>query len=203
MKHFILVQLLAFFCFSGISFGQSSSFPSNSGGPSSALTAKDFRVLPFAEEHKEIAFKATDRQIPNELIVTTGDHIHFYGKKRGRVVDVLGKPTGHVGKLVLMPPGDRGGTLTLKKAFGTTLFFTCVELAGNALDSKQIDLKEGNTYSWSIKTEGPNTVVRVLAPDNTEVSSQSVPKDKVLGIGFAGTVRNEGNEIDMTINFNR
>ena len=200
----LVVSLLSLFCFSGICWSQSSPFPSNSSaGQPPNLTAKDFRVLPFAEEHKEIEFKATDRQIPNELIVTTGDHVHFYGKKRGRVVDVLGKPTGHVGKLVLLPPGDRSGTLTLKKAFGTAFFFTSVEIPGNALDSKRVELKEGNTYTWSIKTEGPNTIVRVLASDNAEISSQSVPKDKVLGVGFAGTVRNEGNEIDMTINFNR
>jgi hypothetical protein len=186
-----------------VSWSQTSPFSSKAGTPAPTLTARDIHVYPFAEEHKDIKFKPTDRGIPNELIVTVTDHIHFYGKKRGHVVDLLGVPTGHVGKIVILPPGDRSGTLTLKKSFGTTLFFNCFEVAGDKLRSQEMKLTEGNTYNWSVKNEGENTVLRIVGPDNKEVISHTIESAKVLGVGFAGTVRNEGNELDMTITFDR
>ncbi|EDY21518.1 hypothetical protein CfE428DRAFT_0763 [Chthoniobacter flavus Ellin428] len=146
-------------------------------------------------------FKATDRSIPNELIVTTTDHIHMYGKKKSHVVQVLGVPTGHVGKLVMLPPGDRSGTLTIKKSFGTTLFFNCFELTGGKLDSQEMKLSEGVAYNWSVKNDGTNTTFRMTSPENKELAHHTIESANVQGIGFAGTVRNEGNEIDLTITF--
>lgn len=201
MKTVVLYSLV-FLLTLASAWSQTSSLPPHAGTPGAALTSKDIHVYPFAEEHKDMKFKATDRSVPNELIVTVTDHIHMYGKKKSRVVEVLGVPTGHVGKLVMLPPGDRSGTLTIKKAFGTTKFLNCFELAGDKLDSQEMKLSEGNTYNWSVKSDGTKTTFRITSPDNKEIASHTIESADVLGIGFAGTVRNEGNEIDLAITFN-
>jgi hypothetical protein len=191
---FLLMSLL------DCAWAQTSSLPNRNTTPGAALTSKDIHVYPFAQEHKDMLFKPTDRSIPNELIVTVTDHIHVYGKKKSHVVQVLGVPTGHVGKLVILPPGDRSGTLTIKKSFGTTLFFNCFELAGDKLDSQEMKLSEGVAYHWSVKNDGTHTAFRMTSPDNKEIA-HTIDSANVLGIGFAGTVRNEGNEIDLAITF--
>lgn len=200
MKILVLCSFLFISSLAGV-WSQTSSLPNRTAPPAAALTSKDIHVYPFAEEHKDMLFMPTDRSIPNELIVTTTDHIHMYGKKKSRVVQVLGVPTGHVGKLVMLPPGDRSGTLMIKKSFGTTKFLNCFELAGDKLDSQEMKLSEGGTYNWSIKNEGTNTTFRLTSADNKEIAHHTIESANVLGVGFAGTVRNEGNEIDLTITF--
>ncbi len=168
------------------------------------LTSHDIRVLPFAQEHRDVKFKATSREFPSELTVTTSDKIHFYGKRRSDAAPMArGKPTGHIGQVALMPPGDRQGSLVLKKAFGTTMYFAVLELPDDTLSSKQMELKEGKTYSWSVKSENGTTTLRVASADGIEMAVNHAPSDKVLGVGFAGTVRNQGNEIDMTITYDQ
>lgn len=89
----------------------------------------------------------------------------------------------------------------VKKDFGSTLFFSVIELPDDSLNSTQISLKEGKTYTWSVKSENGLTTLRVTGHDGVEISSTSAQTDKILGVGFAATVRNKGNEIDMTITY--
>ena len=176
--------------------------PAQAPATPAKLTARDIRVQPFAQEHKEIKFKSNTRELPSEFIVTTGDKIHFYGKRRtDGAPSVRGQPTGHLGQLVLLPKGDRSGTLSLKKAFGLIHFFAVLELPGDALNSKPIELKEGQSYTWNIKSENGQTTLHILGADGSEIASNSAPADKVQGVGFAATARNKGNEIDMTITY--
>ena len=167
------------------------------------LTARDIHVHPFAEEHRETKFKSNGSVLPHDLTVTTTEKIHFYGKKRTKgAPTILGKPTGHLGQLVLLPPGNRKGTISLKKAFGLIRFFAVLELPDDTLDSKDMTLKEGKSYTWSAQTENSRTTLRILAEDGTEICSANGPTDKVRGFGFAITARNEGNEVDMTVTYN-
>ena len=164
------------------------------------LTARDIHVHPFAEEHKATKFKSNSAELPREFTVTTTDKIRFYGRKRtGGAPSVRGKPVGHVGQLVLLPPGDRKGTIAVKKAFGLTRFFAVVELPDDTLDTKEAALKEGKSYAWTTKAENGRTTLRILAADGGEVVSISGPSDNIRSFGFAATARNQGNEIDMTI----
>ena len=166
------------------------------------LMGRDIHVHPFAEEHKAIKFKSNTTELPREFTVTTTDKIRFYGKKRtGGAPSVRGKPVGHVGQLVLLPPGDRKGTITVKKAFGLIRFFAVVELPDDALDTKEALLKEGKDYAWTTKAENGRTTLRILAADGSEIASISGPSDKVRSFGFAATARNQGNEIDMTVTY--
>ena len=166
------------------------------------LTARDIHVHPFAEEHRTIKFKSNSGELPREFTVTTTDKIRIYGKKRADgAPSVRGKPTGHLGQVILLPPGDRKGTISLKKAFGLARFFAVVELPDDTLDCKEITLQEGKSYGWTATGGNGVTTLRILAADGSEVASISGPTDKVRGFGFAGTVRNKGNEIDMTITY--
>ena len=166
------------------------------------LTARDIRVHPFAEEHRTIKFKVNSGEVPREFTVTTTDKIRFYGKKRTEgAPSVRGKPVGHLGQLILLPPGERKGIISLKKAFGLTRFFAVIELPDDTLDSKEVPLKEGKSYGWTATSANGVTTLRILAADGSELASTSGPTDKVRGLGFAGTARNKGNEIDMTITY--
>jgi len=176
--------------------------PASAQAPAAAakLTSRDIRVQPFAQEHKDTKFKANAREIPSEFVVTTTDKIRLYGKRRtDGAPSVRGQPTGHLGQLVLMPTGNRNGTLSLKKEFGLIHFFAVLELPDDALNSKPIELKEGKSYTWSVKSENGLTTLRIAGADGAEIASNSAPTDKVLGVGFAATARNKGNEIDLTI----
>ena len=194
------MKLAILFAFVAAFFTLSASAQAPAAAP--RLTPRDIRVHPFAQEHKDTKFKSNTREIPSELIVTTTGKIRFYGK---RGIDgaptVRGQPTGHLGQLALMPPGDRNGTLFLKKAFGLLHFFAVIELADDALNSKKIELKEGKNYTWSVTSDNGLTTLRIVGADGAEVASNSGPADKVLGVGFAATARNKGNEIDMTISY--
>ena len=166
------------------------------------LTSRDIRVLPFTQEHKTTKFKPNTRELPSEFIVTTTDKIRFSGKRRTEgTPTVRGQPTGHLGQVALLPPGDRSGTLSLKKKFGLIIFDAVLELPDDTLNSKQIELKEGMNYTWSVKVGNGLTTFRILGTDGAEIVSSSAPADKVLGVGFAATARNKGNEIDMTITY--
>ena len=169
------------------------------------LTSRDIRVLPFAREWKERIFKRNDREMPDELRVSvTADRIRISGKKKAGDTPRVGeKSVGNVGKLVLLPPGDRSGTLTAK--FPTTedvrYYFLVLELADGTLDSKDMKLAADTNYEWSARTDAGQTTLRVAVAGGTEVASSSAPSDAVKGVGFASTVRSQGNEVDVSITF--
>jgi hypothetical protein len=178
--------------------------PPKTGNQSAKLTARDIRVHDFAQEHKETKFKVNIRELPDELTVTRGDRVRIYGKRRiDGAPSVRGRGTGHLGKLVLLPPADRKGTIVLKRDFGTTFYFAVLELPDDELDSKQMKLKEGKSYEWSVKSENGRTTLRVIDANGTEVASNAAETDKVLGVGFAATVRSQGNEVDLTISYDK
>jgi hypothetical protein len=134
--------------------------------PVAKLTARDIRALPFAREHKSVKFKPGTRELPDELTVSRTDHIRIWGKRKNDAAPVVrGVITGFIGQLALLPPGDRKGTLFLKKDFGGTEYFATLELSDDTLDSNQIKIKEGKTYPWTIKAEGGRTTLRVLDSD--------------------------------------
>ncbi len=164
------------------------------------LTAKDIHVFPFAREFKEQKFKSSSRDLPDELHVNIGTaSIHLYGKKRTDALRVQGRPTGHVGKAVLLPASDRSGTVVAKvpSAEEVTSYFAVIELA-DSLDTKPLKLDQGKTYNWTVKSENGTTTFKVT-DGATELAAFSNPTDSVEAVGFAATVRNIGNEADMTI----
>ena len=194
--------LLASALMLGASFGQAPIAPPKPSAPSAKPAPKDIRVLPFCREFKEQKFKANDREISDELRVTASDRIHIYGKKRGDVVRVTGRQVGHVGKLALMPPETRTGTLTVKvpTVEEVTHYFAVLEMADESLATKSLKLLKGKNYLWSLKVENGQTALRIVA-DGKEVESLTGATDQVKGYGFAATVRAKGNEADATITF--
>jgi hypothetical protein len=201
----ILPCLIVAFATSALSVkAQAPAAPVKPGSPPAKLTARDIRVHDFAQEHKETKFKPGTRELPDELTVTRSDRIRIYGKRRiDGAPNVRGRGTGHLGKLVLLPPGDRKGTLSLKRDFGTTFYFAVLELPDDALNSHPIKLKEGKSYEWSVKSENGRTILRVVDGNGVEIGSNAAETDKVLGVGFAATVRTQGNEVDLTMTYDK
>lgn len=167
------------------------------------LATGDIQVVPFAREHPQVKFKPNDREMPDELRATTTGQIRITGKKKvQQCPQVRGKPGCHVGKLVLIPPGDRTGKLSVKQPSANDLLyhFACVELPGEALDSKEIKLETGVEYTWEVKTAAETTTFTIRSKSG-DLVRMSAPKDKFLGYGIAATVRYKGNEADLTITF--
>src|SRR4051812_11327831 len=104
MKHHVILFIAAF----GIlAVGQSQSPPK--------LGANEIQVVPFTREHKTIKFKPNDREMPDELRVTTTGQIRITGKKKDSPCkQVRGKLACHNGKLVLIPAGERSGKISVK-----------------------------------------------------------------------------------------
>lgn len=194
--------IAAFALLIGSAWAQAPLAPAKPGTLLPKLTSKDFRVLPFCREFEHQKFKANDREMPDELRVTTSDRIHLYGKKRGDTVRVTGREIGHAGKVVLMPAGARSGTLTVKVSTveEVTHYFAVLEMADESLETKSLKLVKGKNYLWSVKEEGGQTAFRIMA-DGAEVASLTGGSDLVKGFGFAATVRAKGNEADATITF--
>jgi len=174
--------------------------PAAASPPAPKLATKDIRVLPFAREFKEQKFKSNDHEMPDELrvnVVTTG--LHLYGKKRGETARVQNRPTGHVGKVVLLPVGNRSGQLSVKVTWAeeVTYYYAVLEV-NDALETTVLKLVPGKNYDWSFKTENGQSTLKV-ADGAAELASLSGTADAVKGFGFAGTVRTKGNEADLTI----
>ena len=197
-----LVFIPAFAVLFSSSWAQAPLAPAKAATPVPKLTSKDFRVLPFCREFEHQKFKANDREMPDELRVTTSDRIHLYGKKRGDTVRVTGREIGHVGKVVLMPAGVRSGTLMVKVPTieEVTHYFAVLEMADESLETKSLKLVKEKKYLWSLKVEGGQTAFRIMA-DGAEIASLTGGTDLVKGFGFAATVRAKGNEADATVTF--
>lgn len=172
------------------------------GAAAPKLTARDIRGLPFCREFKEQIFKASDRDIGDELRVSSAVGLRISGKKRADSTRYNGRPVGHMGKVALMPPGDRSGKLTVKvpSSDDVTYYFAVIETAAGTLDTKVMELKLGKNYTWSLKTTDGQKAFVVL-DGATEVATLSGPEKDVKGFGFAATVRYKGNEADLLATF--
>ncbi len=170
--------------------------------PPVKLAQKDMRALPFSREFKETIFKATDRDVGDELRVTFAAGVHISGKKRGDTVRFNGRPVGHVGKIVLMPVGARAGKLVVRvpSAEEVTYYFAALETGAATLNAKPMTLAVGKTYVWSLKMEAGQTTLLVL-DGAVEVIKLTGAEADVKGFGFAATVRNKGNEADLQVAF--
>lgn len=142
---------------------------------------------------------------PDELrVVTTTNKIHLSGKKRVNNGNKGGgKPILHVGKLFLIAPTDRGGKLMIKSpsAHDATYYYAVIELDGDNLETKMLDLTVGKNYDWSATAQGGQTTLRI-SDAGAEIATVTAPTDKVKGIGFASTVRWKDNEADLTFTVN-
>jgi hypothetical protein len=171
---------------------------------SQSLTPKDVRIYPYWREEGTKKITATIG-FPDELrVVTTTNKIHLSGKKKvNNDSKGGGRPILHVGKLALIAPGDRKGKLMVKSpsAQDATYYYAALELDGDQLESKMVDLKVGKDYDWSATSQDGQTTLRI-SDAGAEVVTLTAPTEKVKGIGFASTVRWKDNEADLTITIN-
>jgi ribosomal protein L11 len=177
--------------------------PAKPATPVPKLTAKDIKVFRFAMEFKEQTFPMNDRDMPDELRVTTTERIHITGKKRGdSAARVKERMISNIGKVALMPPGDRTGKLTVKfpSAEEVRSYFATVQRVDDALETEEIHLVAGKTYKWSVKTISNDTVFTVTDGD-TDVTAITTPTNKLKRLGFAATVLNQNNEADLVVTF--
>jgi hypothetical protein len=82
-----------------------------------------------------------------------------------------------------------------------TYYYAVVELDGDNLETKRLELSAGKTYDWSVAAQNGQTTLRITE-GATEVATVTAPTEKVKGVGFASTVRWKDNEADLTITIN-
>lgn len=169
--------------------------------PPPKLSAKDFTVLPFCNTLSTQKLDPKQKKIFNELKVTTSDRIHIFGKKVYEAGWVGTALHFHLGKVVLAPPGDRTGTLSVKQPSGSdSISYYLVLDLGDKLKTKWVTLKKGPTYIWTLKTAAGVKKFTVLE-EGKEVCVLSAPEATVAGFGFAATARWPGNEVDLAAEF--
>jgi hypothetical protein len=177
--------------------------PGPAGNTSGRPSQKDIHVYRFSREFAEQKFDFNDVEMPDELRVTTTDKIHIVGKKREQKTQrVKGRLTGHIGKLALVTVGERTGKVMVKipPAQDVTYYFASLELTDDTLQTKIIELDAKKIYAWSVHSQNGQTTFRIV-DGATEVMQLAAPSDKVKGFGFAATVRNSGNEADLSMTF--
>ena len=107
-----------------------------------------------------------------------------------------------MGRVALLPLGDRGGKLTVKvpSSLDVTYYMIVFETADGKLEAKELTLAVGKTYTWSVKAES-GTVSYVVNEGATAVAKLSSPQANIKSFGFASTVRYKGNESDLLATF--
>ncbi|WP_206026094.1 hypothetical protein [Roseimicrobium sp. ORNL1] len=165
------------------------------------ITAADIRVLPFCAT---MSTKKLDPETPgifNELSVTKRDGFSIQGRKRNDSGRIDGEVIYHLGKLALVPAGDRTGKLSVEVPSKTnvTSYYAVLELA-DSLVSSQLKLEVGKKYTWSVASKDGQTLLRVMN-GNVQVGEVHTDTDKLVGFGFAASVRWEKNEADIHVTF--
>lgn len=203
MKTFALIALALAASLTSLS-AQAPLTPALHATPAPPLTPKDVRIFPFCREEENKKITSTIG-FPEELrVVTTTNKIHLSGKKRVNNGNKGGgKPLLHVGKLALIAAADHAGKLIVKSpsANDATYYHAVLELDGDNLETKRLELAAGKDYDWSVASQGGQTTLRITTA-GTDVATVTAPTDKVKGVGFASTVRWKDNEADLTITIN-
>lgn len=169
--------------------------------PPPKVTPKDVRDYPFCATMKSVRLNPKQKDMFDELRVTTSDRIRIHGKKKEDSGKVDGKVVYHNGKLALFPPLERSGAVTSKLAPTEDVrrHFAVLE-TGDALVVQELKLGEKTPHAWSITQSGESTVLKVIQEGQTTVTV-TAPTAQVTGAGFAATARWIGNEVDLSVTF--
>jgi len=169
--------------------------------PPPKITPKDVRNFPFCATMKEVKLNPRQKDMFDELRVTTSDRIRIHGKKKEDTGKVDGKVVYHNGKLALFPPLERGGMITSKHppTEDVRRHFAVLE-TGDALVAQELKLGENTPHAWTLTQAGGNTILKVIQEGQTTVTV-TAPTAQVTGAGFAATARWIGNEVDLSVNF--
>ena len=163
----------------------------NKKDPPSKITPKDVRDFPFCASMKAVKLNPKQKDMFDELRVTTSGRIRIHGKKKEDSGKVDGKVVYHNGKLALFSPLKRNGTTTSKlpPTEDVRRHFAVLE-AGDTLVMQEPMLGENTPHAWNLLHEGVSTTVTVTAP-----------AAQVTGVGFAATARWICNEADLSVTF--
>ncbi|HRH97844.1 MAG TPA: hypothetical protein PLB55_18030 [Prosthecobacter sp.] len=153
--------------------------------PPPKITPKD-ADFPFCATMKAVKLNPKQKDMFDELRVTTSDRIRIHGKKKEDSGKVGGKVVYHNGKLALFPPLERSGSLVSKHppTEDVRRHFAVLE-TGGTLVAEELKLGENTPHAWTLTQEGVNTA----------------PAAQVTGAGFAATARWIGNEVDLSVTF--
>lgn len=165
------------------------------------ITAADIKVLPFCGTMTKQKLDPKASGMFNELSVTKRDGFSIHGRKRNDSGRVDGAVVYHLGKVALVPAGDRSGNLSVEvpSKNDVTSYFAVLELA-DSLVSKPLKLETGKKYSWSVISRGGLTILRVM-DGKVQVEAVETKTDELVGFGFAATVRWEKNQADIHVTF--
>jgi len=169
--------------------------------PPPKITPKDVRDFPFCATMKAAKLNPKQKDMFDELRVTTSDRIRIHGKKKEDSGKVAGKVVYHNGKLALFPPLERSGTITSKHppTEDVRRHFAVLE-TGDTLVVEELKLGENIAQAWTLTQESGNTILKISQGGQTTVTV-AAPSAQVTGAGFAATARWIGNEVDLSVNF--
>lgn len=169
--------------------------------PPPKITPKDVRDFPFCATMKAVKLNPKQKDMFDELRVTTSDRIRIHGKKKEDSGKVDGKVVYHNGKLALFPPLEHSGSITSKypPTEDVRRHFAVLE-TGDTLVAQELKLGENTPHVWTLTQEGGNTILKILQDGQTTVTV-TAPTAQVTGAGFAATARWIGNEVDLSVTF--
>jgi hypothetical protein len=169
--------------------------------PPPKITPKDVRDFPFCATMKAVKLNPKQKDMIDELRVTTSDRIRIHGKKKEDSGKVDGKVVYHNGKLALFPPLERSGTITSKHppTEDVRRHFAVLE-TGDTLVAEELKLGENIAQAWTLTQESGNMILKISQGGQTTVTV-AAPSAQVTGAGFAATARWIGNEVDLSVNF--
>ena len=211
MTHILFLALFAAMWLAGIpAISQPAAAVSQPKPPSPvkpftvAKALKDqIKILPYVQELGTVKFAPHDNKVPDELHVTvTGEQFQIAGSKKGTERHIMGRNTGHHGKVVLISAkAPQSGTVSAKMK---ARYYIAFELPNGTLKTKEVEVNPDTAYEWSLMTKENTLVFSVNkqgqpAEKGRELEFVESRGSEIKSFGFASTVRAPQDEADLTV----
>ncbi len=150
------------------------------------------------------AAAAASAGVPDELAIASEGHtLRIAGEKKSDTATILGKTTGHFGKIgaISLRPGAEG-TITVKVSTAddqTYYHMMLIDKNGMAKDSN-LPLQAGQKYTWRLEQAGDNFGLRVFQNDK-QIGEVLMARRDFAGVGFGATVRHPHEHADLTVTY--
>ncbi|HWE02792.1 MAG TPA: hypothetical protein VG326_10325 [Tepidisphaeraceae bacterium] len=148
-------------------------------------------------------FKIDSPDVPDVLTVDIrSGKFRIFGIKKvnGDAPAVLGRPSGWLGKAVLLRLPEARGTITVSAIDGGAAYRYYIMLIDRKGSTRfsLLGLKMGAMYTWSVSRTDTDVTFAVTVGDET-VGSVTTPIGDFCNFAFATTVRSGGAHLDMEI----
>lgn len=187
----------------------------NSSAAPPKVSEKEVQVLPFllGGELPTKKFKLDDPRVPKQFNVALSlPSVKISGIRQnlGTVAPIGGTTPYGVGKMALLPPACKAGTLTVRKKTEGISVYSVIELPDGKIAYSGLPVQPGKTYKWSVDADesSGSLSMDVRSSDNKQlVRNDGVVRPlvanegKILGRGFAACCYGGGPKIEVDIVF--